>query len=241
MLEADGIFFSVGSGLFRKPRTILSNISLRLERGETYGLIGPSGSGKSTLARILAALLVPNSGVVRFRGKNVFRMNRAEKRSFRCSIQMIFQNPQLSLDPMQSVIDAVREPLLVHRLCRSRSHGTEAAAELLLRCGISEDVFQRKPYRISGGQAQRVVIARALGLKPDFLLADEATSMLDISVQAQILRLIMSIQQETGMGILLITHDLDVVRACCDRVGRLAPDGTLVEERIDEKRNDFSA
>uniref|UniRef100_A0A7C4MP15 ABC transporter ATP-binding protein n=1 Tax=Desulfatirhabdium butyrativorans TaxID=340467 RepID=A0A7C4MP15_9BACT len=237
MLQADHITHAFRTGLFSSSRMVLNNVSLHIERGNRCGLIGPSGSGKSTLARILAAQLIPNRGTVRYEGKDVFRMDAAGKRRYRCAVQMIFQNPLLSLDPMQKIIDAVREPLMVHNICRTQTQGTDMASELLTRCGISEAVFQRKPCQISGGQAQRVVIARALGLRPDFLIADEPTSMLDISVQAQILRLMMSIQTESGMGILLITHDMDLIRACCDRVVRIQPDGTLVEERpgMDEK------
>lgn len=226
MLEVRGVAKSFRRSRFQPPHQVLQNINLTLERGEALGIVGPSGSGKTTLARIIAGILAPDAGEIRLDGRPASFRTLAERRR----VQMIFQQPTLALDPRQSILDAVTEPLLYHRLVHDRRQAIERARELFALAGLHEEIFARRPAQISGGQAQRVVIARALALEPELLVADEPTSMLDVSIQAQIMQLLHRLQARAGVAILLISHDRSLVQAFCSRYVVLQS-GVVVSEQ----------
>ncbi|MFZ5898300.1 MAG: dipeptide/oligopeptide/nickel ABC transporter ATP-binding protein [Bacillota bacterium] len=208
-------------GRWHRPVTVLRNVGFAVAPGEAFGLVGPSGSGKSTVARIIMRLAKPTGGRVFYKGVEYTAFSPRRFAPYRRKFQIIFQQPTLALDPRRTVYDAIAEPLYVHGLVHSHREAGERVSELLALTNLPEEVLPRYPYQISGGQAQRVVIARALGMEPELIVADEPTSMLDLSVQAQILSLLKRLQNERGMSILLISHDPAVVRVFCDRVAVL--------------------
>lgn len=223
MLILEGVGKSYKTGWGRQPVPVLHDIHLRVNPGEILGIYGPSGSGKTTLGRLIPALIRPTAGSIRFRGEEITRLSGKRLMAYRRRVQIIFQNPLLSLDPKQSVFSAVAEPLKVHRLAESKSELRERVDALLADCGLPGDIGGRLPREISGGQAQRVVLARALGVKPELIIGDELTSMLDVSVQAQILRLLRKLRKDRALTLILISHDRHLLRAVCDRtvmVGR---------------------
>jgi oligopeptide/dipeptide ABC transporter ATP-binding protein len=194
----------------RQRVVALDDVSVRLERGQVLGVVGESGSGKSTLAYCLIRLLNPDSGSVMIGGQDFHALHGERLRDLRRRIQLIFQDPYLSLNPRLTVGRAVGEPARVHGLVDSA--GEEAmVGELLERCGLRREDAARYPRQLSGGQRQRVAIARALSVRPDILIADEAVSALDVSVQAQILNLFAELRADLGVGIIFITHQLAVI------------------------------
>ena len=195
----------------------VDEVSLSIERGETFGLVGESGSGKTTLARCLLRLVEPTAGRVAFDGQDVLALSARPLRQLRRRMQMIFQDPYSSLDPRMRAGAIVEEPLVIHR-SGSAAARRARVAELFALVGLDPSHARRYPHEFSGGQRQRVGIARALALAPAFLVADEPVSALDVSVQAQILNLLMDLQQRLGLTYLLISHDLRVVGHVCDRV-----------------------
>ncbi|WP_448382150.1 ABC transporter ATP-binding protein [Desulfosoma sp.] len=213
----------------RLARRVLHGVSLAVEPGEIYGLMGPSGSGKTTLARIAVRLIRPTAGRVLWHGVDVGPASAKGLRSYRRQVQLIFQNPHAALDPKQSVFEALSEPLVALALVRSKKECFRQVASIIEECGLSEDILSRRPHQISGGQAQRVVLARSLALNPQMVIADEPTSMLDVSVQAHVLEILKRRRDERGMAIWLISHDEDLLRCFCERVGVL-DDGRLVAE-----------
>jgi ABC-type oligopeptide transport system ATPase subunit len=190
--------------------TAVDRVSLTLERGQTLGLVGESGSGKSTLARLVLRLYEPTSGSVTFDGADVLAANVSELRHLRARMQIVFQDPFSSLLPHFSAVDNVAEPLRLHKR-GSRKERSARARELLDMVGINPHMVDRYPYEFSGGQQQRIAIARALALEPDLLICDEPTSSLDVSIQAQILNLLEQLQQRLGLSMLFISHNLAVV------------------------------
>jgi oligopeptide transport system ATP-binding protein len=196
----------------------VDEINFNLMPGETLGLVGESGSGKSTLARALVGLHPVSAGSLRFRGQELAGLDARGWRSLRREIQMVFQDPQASLDPRMRVADIVAEPLEYLAPELGREARKQGAREVLQRVGIDTQLHARFAHELSGGQCQRVGIARALVLRPRLLICDEAVSALDVSVQAQVIELLRSLRQETGMSMLFITHDLEVARQISDRV-----------------------
>jgi ABC-type oligopeptide transport system ATPase subunit len=213
------------------PVQALQDVSFSVQRGECFGLVGESGSGKTTLTRCILQLEAPSAGRIRFEGEDLARLSPAALRRLRARIQIVFQDPQASLNPRMSVHDIVTEPLLVHR----RSLGldararTERAVELLGLVGLGPQHLYRHPHEFSGGQRQRIGIARALVTQPALLLLDEPTSALDVSVQAQVLNLLEDLRRRLGLTYLFISHDLAVIRYVCDRVA-LIHHGRIVEQ-----------
>jgi peptide/nickel transport system ATP-binding protein len=196
----------------------VDDVSLMLNPGEVLGIVGESGSGKSTLARAVLRLLRPEAGQIVWLGKAIETLSQSELRPLRKDLQLVFQDPTASLDPRMTVQQIVAEPLRIHRSDLNAAARTEVVADILLRVGLGQSLLTRYPHELSGGQAQRVGIARAMVLKPRLLVCDEAVSALDVSVQAQILALLHDLKREYGTSILFISHNLAVVRQLCDRV-----------------------
>jgi peptide/nickel transport system ATP-binding protein len=207
----------------------LHGVSLSLAQGTSLGLIGESGSGKSTLARIVVALDRPDLGTVRLDGEDLFAISRQRLRTLRRRLQMVFQDPFGSLDPRQRVGRIVAEPLVGLLPELSGRDRAERVAGALAAVRLDEGSADRYPHEFSGGQRQRIAIARALVTEPDLIVADEAVSSLDVSVQAQILNLMMDLKERRGVTYLFISHDLTIVRQVCDRVAVLFL-GRIVEE-----------
>jgi len=221
LVEVDRLVkhFSRGGGLFTPASLVraVDDVSFTIEAGETFGLVGESGSGKSTAGRAMLRLLEPTSGAVRFEGEDVLRFSRARMRAARRDMQMVFQDPYSSLNPRMRAVDIVEEPLVIHRI------GTAAArrakvADLFTLVGLDPAHLARYPHEFSGGQRQRIGLARALALEPKFIIADEPVSALDVSIQAQVINLLMDLQQRLQLTYLFIAHDLRLVRHICTRV-----------------------
>ena len=199
----------------------LRGVTLELRAGECLGLVGESGSGKTTLARLILRLIKPTRGAVLFYGQNVFSMDREDLRDFRRRVQIVFQDPFGSLNPRLRAGRMLEEVLQVHGEGTTRANRRDKAAELLALVGLPPDAINRFPHEFSGGQRQRLGIARALSVDPEVLVLDEPVSALDLSVQAQILNLLAELKDSLGLSYLFITHDLSVVRQVADWVGVL--------------------
>ena len=219
--------FTSGRGGSRRTVAAVRGVDLAIEAGGTHGLVGESGSGKSTLARILLRLLEPDSGSVTFRGQDLLALRGSQLRQVRRQIQLIHQDPFSSVDPRFRVRDIVAEAWDIHGLYE-RAERRRRADELLERVGIDPTLGDRRPASFSGGQLQRVGIARALALEPSLIICDEPVSALDVSVQGQVLNLLLDLQQERGVSYLFIAHDLSVVRHMSDRVSVMYA-GRIVE------------
>lgn len=209
------------SGLFKKEvRKAVDGVSFEIERGETLGLVGKSGCGKSTLGRTVLRLLEPTSGRVLFTGQDISGFKGSALKNLGTRMQIIFQNPESCLNPKMKVYEAIVEPLRLHRLCK-RDEERERVQELIETVSLSEELLFRYPGELSGGQLQRIAIARVLGMKPEFIVADEPTSMLDPLVQAQILSLLKSLQENYGISFLFISHDTEVVKWMSDEIAEI--------------------
>ncbi len=195
----------------------VDDVSFSIDEGEMFGLVGESGSGKSTTGRCILRLLEPTTGEVRFRGEDVLAASPARMRQLRREMQMIFQDPFSSLNPRMRVGEIVEEPLVIHRV-GDRATRAARVAELFTLVGLSPDWVERFPHEFSGGQRQRIGIARALALSPALIVADEAVSALDVSVQAQVIALLLEVKQRLGLTFLFIAHDLRLVEEICGRV-----------------------
>ena len=206
-------------GLFAKPSLVraVDDVSFTVGEGEMFGLVGESGSGKSTTGRCILRLTEPTSGEVLFRGENVLGFSPSRMRLARRDMQIVFQDPYSSLNPRMRVGEIVEEPLIIHRL-GSRTERRTRVEELFDLVGLERDHLHRYPHEFSGGQRQRIGIARALALNPALIVADEAVSALDVSIQAQVVTLLLDLQQRLKLTYLFIAHDLRLVQHICTRV-----------------------
>jgi ABC-type oligopeptide transport system ATPase subunit len=233
LLEATGLAkrFPTGTNLLGRPTGwthAVQGVDLRVARGETLAVVGESGAGKSTIGRILLRLVEPDEGSVTLDGVDVLALGSKQLRALRKRMQMVFQDPFSSLDPLMVVEDAVGEPLTVHFGLKGDDRRTRVL-ELLDRVGIGEHQAERYPYEFSGGQLQRIAIARALAVEPDLIVCDEPVAALDVSIRAQVINLLDDLQQERGVAYVFISHDLSLVRLIADRVAVMYQ-GRIVEE-----------
>jgi oligopeptide transport system ATP-binding protein len=232
-----GKYYPVGSSFFTRGQKLLravDGVSLRVRRGETVGLVGESGCGKSTLGRLVLRLVEPTFGRVVYDGRDIVPLSAGELRPLRRKMQIIFQDPYSSLNPRMTVREIVGEAIQIHKLAATKKDEEEMVAGLLRKVGLRPDAMGRYPHEFSGGQRQRIGIARALAVQPEFIVCDEPISALDVSIQAQIVNLLMDLQDELGVAFLFISHDLRVVRHVSHRVfvmylGKIVEQGTVAQ------------
>jgi peptide/nickel transport system ATP-binding protein/oligopeptide transport system ATP-binding protein len=217
--------FRVGRGAYLKA---VDGVSLEIKKGETMGLVGESGCGKTTVGRVLVRLYEPSEGAVLFAGEDVHRTSGDEGQVLNRKMQMIFQDPQASLNPRMVVSDIIAEGIDIHHLASSPQERLERVHELLETVGLNKEHANRFPHEFSGGQRQRIGVARALAVEPEFIVADEPVSALDVSIQAQVINLMKKLQRDRDLTYLFISHDLSVVKYISDRVGVMYL-GQLVE------------
>ena len=206
-----------GIGTSKGQVHAVEGIDFSLQQGETFGLVGESGCGKSTTGRSILRLVEPHRGKILFEGQDLTKLNRNELRPFRRQMQMIFQDPFASLNPRMMVGETISEPMVVHGII-DKSEASDKSIEILKKVGLTSDYATRYPHELSGGQRQRIGIARALALEPKLIIADEAVSALDVSIQAQVVNLMMELQEEFGLSYLFISHDMAVIERVCHRV-----------------------
>lgn len=233
ILEATGLkkYFTVKKDFFGRPRTSLravDGVDLKIKKGSTLGLVGESGCGKSTTGRTILRLTKPDYGKVSFQGKDIFALSKSELRKIRPKMQLIFQDPYSSLNGRMTVFELVSEAVAVHKIV-PKSELRDYTEEICQKCGIAKSQLLRYPHEFSGGQRQRICIARALALKPEFVVADEPVSALDVSIQSQIINLLQDLKEEQKLSYLFISHDLSVVRHLCDDVAVMYM-GKIVEK-----------
>ncbi len=224
LLEIDQLVtqFPIKGGLF--GRTVdhfkaVDGVSFKLKKGQTLGLVGESGCGKTTLGRSILRLVEPSSGKIIYDGKDITHVHHEELRQLRKKMQIIFQDPYSSLNPRMTIADILMEPLNIHKVGANKNERFDMARELIEKVGLKSNHMGRYPHEFSGGQRQRICIARALMLKPEFVICDESVSALDVSIQAQVLNLLLDLQQEFGLTYIFISHDLGVVNFIADEVG----------------------
>jgi oligopeptide transport system ATP-binding protein len=235
--ERLGKYFPVGSSFFARSHKLVravDGVSLRVRRGETVGLVGESGCGKSTLGRLILRLVEPTFGRIVYDGRDIVPLGPSEMRPLRRKMQIIFQDPYSSLNPRMTVREIVGEAIQIHKLAPTKKAEEEMIAGLLAKVGLRPDAMSRYPHEFSGGQRQRIGIARALAVQPEFIVCDEPISALDVSIQAQIVNLLMDLQDELGVAFLFISHDLRVVRYISHRVlvmylGKIVEQGSTAQ------------
>ncbi len=210
---------AIRTGLAKPPAAVhaLDDVSVEIRRGEVVGLVGESGCGKSTLGRVIAGMLPPTQGAILRDGQDIARMKGRERKAMRLATQIIFQDPMSSLNPRKRVVDIIGEAPVLHGIVPGRER--RALVEKLMdQVGLDPAMLNRYPHQFSGGQRQRIGIARALAVNPDFLVCDESIAALDVSIQAQVINLLVKLKQDLGLTLLFISHDLSVVRYISDRV-----------------------
>lgn len=208
----------------KEPNHVLKNINLEIKKGEIVSLVGESGCGKSTLANCILKLITPQKGEILFHNQDILKFNKKETFNYRKKIQMIFQNPYSSLNPKMKVRETLQEPLIIHK----EKNQNEKIEEIISLVGLSQSDLKKYPHEFSGGQRQRIAIARALILKPEFIVADEPVSALDVSLSATIINLLLDLRKKLNLTILFISHDLNLVRYLSDKIAVMNK-GKIVE------------
>lgn len=238
MLEVQNLCKNYHTGfLGQKQVHAVKDVSFSIEEGEIFGIFGQSGCGKTTISKIIMGLLPASSGRILYSNRDLTSLNKKGWKAVRREIQMVYQHPQMSFNPRSTIYEACAEPLRIYGLAENRQQEREMVGQMLCEVGVSPDQMKKFPHEISGGQAQRISFARTLALQPRLLILDEPTSMLDISVQAQILQTVRQINREKGITMLFISHDLDIVHAICNHVAVMEK-GRIVEAgRVDEVFN----
>lgn len=217
-------YFGNSSGLLKRdsaPVKAIDDVSFSIGTGEVFGLVGESGSGKTTIGRTILRLIEPTAGEIRFRGQDITTAGQRELQTFRREVQPIFQDPFASLNPRMRVQELIAEPLVIHGLHKSRQARRDRVVELLELVGLQAAHLRRYPHEFSGGQRQRIGIARALAVEPRLIVADEAVSALDVSIQVQVVNLMLDLKERLGLTILFIAHDLALVEYVSDRIGTM--------------------
>ncbi|NBG87442.1 ABC transporter ATP-binding protein [Isachenkonia alkalipeptolytica] len=223
-------YFPVSAGVFKKPLQVkaVDDVSFTMYKGETLGLVGESGCGKSTLGRTIVRLYEPTDGEIIFKGNDISHLSSHKLKYLRQQMQLIFQDPYSSLNPRMNVNSIVGEAMLTHKMVKKGPEYEDRVVEIVEKCGLAAYHVNRYPHQFSGGQRQRIGVARALALNPEFIVADEPVSALDVSVQSQVLNMMNSLKDEFGLSYLFISHDLSVVKHISDRIGVMYL-GSLVE------------
>jgi ABC-type oligopeptide transport system ATPase subunit len=239
LLEVKGLkkYFPIYKGLFRKEIGVIKavdGIDFSIPQGHVLGMVGESGCGKSTAARAAIRLIEPTAGSIDFMGQSLSSMSKSELKSIRKDIQMVFQDPYASLNPRKTIRENIGEALLYHHLVTTYDEQRDRVADVLQKIGLSPDVMERYPHEFSGGQQQRICIGRAISLNPKLIVCDEAVSSLDVSIQAQILNLLLELKETLNLSYLFISHDLAVIRHLADHVAVLYY-GKIVENRPTEE------
>ena len=235
-------YFWTGSGPFKKKESIkaVDNVSFYIQRKEILGLVGESGCGKTTCGKLILRLTNPTSGSIFFEGQDITHLKQKQLTEIREKMMIIYQDPYGSLDPRMTIGSAIAEPMDIHKLISSKEERENRIIELMDKVGLTEDQINRYPHEFSGGQRQRIGIARALATNPEFIVADEPVSALDVSIQAQIINLLKDLQKDFGLTLLFITHDLGVIKHISDRVAvmyagkivELAPTSELFKNQL---------
>ncbi len=234
LLEVESLkkYFPIKGGFLGRVQSwvkAVDDVSLKIYKGRTLGLVGESGCGKTTLGRTLLKLLEPQSGKIEFKGKDITRANKEEMRGLRRNMQIIFQDPYASLNPRMTVASAIMEPLEIHNIKSKRKERLELASYLMEQVDLEPNFLNRYPHEFSGGQRQRICIARALAVNPEFIVCDESVSALDVSIQAQILNLLLDLQEKLNLTYIFISHDLSVVKFISDELAVMNK-GKIIEK-----------
>lgn len=229
MLEFCNVVKQYRSGIFGTYLiNAVNNVSFAIMDNERIGLLGESGCGKSTIAKLATKLLFPSKGQILFSGHDINKMSVNETKEFRKNVQIIFQNPQQVFNPRMKLYDTIAEPLRIYGLAQTRESERKVIAKYMSMFGLTDDILNRYPQEISGGQVQRIAIMRIIMLEPKLIIADEPTTMLDVSVQAQILELLKNVMDTNRSALLFVSHDLDVVRALCRKI-IVMKEGKIIE------------